>query len=108
MLAFMSVLLKDEQARAAEPGLCFTEQYNARVCLGVVPDAFLLADHANTGSLSIIDAWLHMKTTFVTEKECKLPACMQITISARLCFVTTQYDARVTVSEGTKLKLSPC
>ena len=56
--------------------------------------------------LSIIDAWglpwLHMKTTFVTEKECKLPACMQITISARLCFVTTESDVRVTVSGGTK------
>ena len=54
MLAFMSVLLKDEQARAAEPGLCFTEQYNARVCLGVVPEAFLLADHANTGCYQLL------------------------------------------------------
>ena len=48
MIAFVSVLLKEEQARAAEPGLCFTEQYNAQVCLGVVPEVFLLADHANT------------------------------------------------------------
>ena len=49
MVAFVSVLLKDKLARAAASGLCFTEQYNARVCLGVVPEAYLLADHANTG-----------------------------------------------------------
>ena len=87
MVAFLSVLLKDEQARVAdEPGLCFTEQYNARVCLDVVLEAFLLADHANTGCYQLL---MHgdyrgfvWRTTFVTEKERKLPACMQITMSA--------------------------
>ena len=54
MVAFVSVLLKDEQAPAAEPGLCFTEQYNAPVCLGVVPEAVLLADHANTGCYKLL------------------------------------------------------
>ena len=66
--------------RLSEAGLCFTEQYNARVCLGVVPEAFLLADHANnTGCYQLlIDAWwlpwLHMEKhlLYVTEKECKL------------------------------------
>ena len=57
MVAFISVPLKDVSwCVLAASGLCFTEQYNARVCLGVVPEAYLLADHANT-MLSIIDAW---------------------------------------------------
>ena len=67
MIAFVSVLLKEEQARAAEPGLCFTEQYNAQVCLAVVPEAFLLADHTITTVASYGKQLL-----YVTEKECKL------------------------------------
>ena len=93
MVAFLSVLLKDEQARAVEPGLCFTEQddagvclelwlcfteqYNAGVCLDVAPEAFLLADHENNPGCCqlLMHGGYHgfiWKTTFVTEKEWKL------------------------------------
>ena len=87
MVAFISIPLQDVSwCVLAASGLCFTEQYNARVFLGVVPEAYLLADHANTGCYQLL---MHgdyrgfvWRTTFVTEKECKLPACMQITMSA--------------------------
>ena len=122
------------EARAAELGLCFTdqdkcrvclelwlcftEQYNAGVCLDVAPEAFLLADHENNPGCCqlLMHGGYHgfiWKTTFVTEKECKLitwrnawiifyPTVPEQTISAGLCFVTTESDVRVTVSGGTK------